>query len=70
MFVILAINLFSGVKFQTFLNEYINFRSFGVAFLSMFRAYTLEDFADLMADLARQQTIVFRCEREQSYEDI
>jgi hypothetical protein len=53
MFVILAINLFSGVKFQTFLNKDVNFRSFGVAFLSMFRACTGEDFADLMADLAR-----------------
>ena len=53
MFVILAINLFSGVKLQTFLNEDVNFRSFGVAFLSMFRACTGEDFADLMADLAR-----------------
>ena len=36
----------------------------------MFRAFTGEDFADLMADLARQQTIVFRCKQNQSYEDI
>jgi len=36
----------------------------------MFRAVTGEDFADLMADLGRQQTISFRCLQNQSYEDI
>ena len=70
MFVILAINIFSGIKLQTFLNKDVNFRSFGVAFLSLFRAFTGEDFADLMADLGRQQTIEFRCLQDQSYEDI
>jgi len=61
MFVILGMNLFSGVKFQTFINKDVNFRNFGRAFLSCFRAITGEDFADVMADLARQESITFRC---------
>jgi hypothetical protein len=53
MFVILAMNLFAPIKLQTYLNDDVNFQRFGVAFLSLFRASTGEDWTNLMADLSR-----------------
>jgi hypothetical protein len=70
MFVILAMNLFATIKLQTYLNEDVNFQSFGVAFLSLFRASTGEDWTNLMADLSRQHHINFHCEATQTYQQM
>lgn len=53
MFVILAMNLFAPVKLQTYLDHNVNFQRFGIAFLSLFRASTGEDWTNLMTDLSR-----------------
>jgi hypothetical protein len=70
MFVILAMNLFAKIKLQSFLSENVNFQSFGVAFLSLFRASTGEDWTDLMSDLSRQPSITFHCLESQSYSEM
>ena len=70
MFVILAMNLFSRIKLQTYINYDVNFQQFGIALLTLFRASTGEDWNDLMEDLSRQNSIYYRCKREQTFEQI
>jgi len=69
MFVILSMNLFADVMLETEINQKKNFRSFGTALLTLFIISTGEDWPELMADLARQRSIWFRCKPEQSFED-
>ena len=70
MFVILAMNLFSQIKLQTFLNYNVNFQGFGISFLTLFRASTGEDWTNLMADLSRQNSIDYRCQTQQTFEQV
>ena len=59
IFVILGTNLFATVKLQQNLDEKINFQSFGVAFVTLFKTSTGEEWPLLMADLGRQRSIQF-----------
>lgn len=61
--------MFGHVKLQGFLNVHANFQTFGIALLTLFRMSTGESWNFIMADCARQKSIMFDCE-PQGFEQI
>lgn len=55
--------MFGNVKLQGFLNVHANFQTFGIALLTLFRMSTGESWNFIMADCARQKSIIFDCEQ-------
>lgn len=56
---VLGVFLFAEVKLQDSLNEYANFRSFGIALNTLLRCSTGESWNQIMTDTMRQAQITF-----------
>eukprot|EP01065_Artemidia_motanka_P021809 TRINITY_DN26032_c0_g1_i1.p1 TRINITY_DN26032_c0_g1~~TRINITY_DN26032_c0_g1_i1.p1 ORF type:complete len:2071 (+),score=528.42 TRINITY_DN26032_c0_g1_i1:61-6213(+) len=63
---VLGVFLFANVRFQRFLNRRANFRSFGNAFLLLFRFGTLDSWNDMMPELSVQPP---HCTRNDDLDD-
>jgi hypothetical protein len=59
MFSVLGVFLFAEVQLQDNLDDHANFQSFGIAFLTLFRCSTGENWNALMLDTMRQRSILF-----------
>lgn len=69
LYAVLGVNLFSEVKIQAPLHENANFRSFSVAFLSLFRISTGEAWHEIAYGATRQLSIQYQCIESASYKD-
>ena len=61
LYSVLGVFTFAHVKFNNELNIHANFRSFGMAALTLFRIATGEAWNQLMFDCARKRSITYEC---------
>ena len=67
---VLGVSLFAEVQANGSITEYANFQSFGVAFLTLIRASTGENWNLLMYDYARDVSIGYDCNTNTDYYSI
>lgn len=69
LYSIIGVSLFAQVKLQENYNRNANFKSFSLSFLTLFRASTGEGWNDLMHDITRENSPLFQCIENPTYED-
>lgn len=67
IFAILGVQLFATVQLQSTFNEYSNFQNFGIAFLTLLRIQTGENWPQMMMDIATKKTVYNNCDDTPDY---
>jgi hypothetical protein len=69
MYSILGVYLFADVKLHGEVNEKVNFKNVGTAFLTLIRVATGEKWPDIMEGLSRMNGLGYECIENPSYQD-
>jgi len=69
MYSIMGVFLFAEVKLTGTLNEHINFQNVGIAFITLLRVATGENWHDVVASHSFKAHIWYQCIEDPSYED-
>ncbi len=69
IYAILGMNLFATIKINGPMHELLNFKNVFVAFLTLFRVATGENWQDLMEALRKEDQVLFQCVEEPSYSE-
>ena len=65
---ILGVYLFADIKLNNDLDEHANFQSIGIAFLTLIRITTGEQWPNLMESLSREHSPVYQCVVNPTYQ--
>lgn len=69
MYSIIAVNFFAQVKISDPLNEHLNFKNIGNAYLTLFVMGTGDNFFEIVNAMSRQKSVNFYCIDHPTYED-